>query len=382
MAFAKANPNEYLVIGRGGKVLNRGTGIRVFLWPGSTYVLLPSTKQEVTFEMTQETKDGIPLHFKGMVIYRITDPVAAAANFNFNDNTGLQEINRLIGTICLGELRAVVSGMSMQECIEQRKTVLTTAVENALRQVVSAEKDGGYRSASWGIEVEMVQVAQVYITDNDLRKQLEAEVRNSIRARSDQSDLRTQEETRLAQIASERRIQKQKLETEKDAIRRKEEIDLANLQYRRRLQKESQETEREAILLASDKFRLEQEAQRDRIETETPVRLLQIEKQRSILEEELKMQQAQNRVRALEVEREMMLESARQALRREILPQEQAPSIAESLSRVFQGAHLSIYGSESQALAAILPLFDFFAKRVREALSAAGAAGSEPEGEK
>lgn len=193
----EANPNEYLVIGREGKVINYGTGIRVFLWPGSTFVLISSTKQEATFEMTQETQDGIPLHFKGIVIYRITQPERIAMNFNFNNGEGVDEINLLIRNICLGELRAVVSGMTMKECIEQRKTVLTSTVDAALRQVVRA--NDATTATQWGIELEMVQVAQVYILDNDLRKQLEAEVRNHIRAQSDQSGIRTAEETRLTQ---------------------------------------------------------------------------------------------------------------------------------------------------------------------------------------
>jgi hypothetical protein len=89
MAFATASPNKYLVVGHQGKVINRGTGIQVFLWPGSTFVLIPSTKQEALFEMTQETKDGIPLRFKGIVIYRIIDPVTAAMSFNFTGGKGL-----------------------------------------------------------------------------------------------------------------------------------------------------------------------------------------------------------------------------------------------------------------------------------------------------
>ena len=109
MAFATASSNKYLVVGHNGKVINKGTGIQVFLWPGSTYVLIPSTKQEALFEMTQETKDGIPLRFKGIVIYRIIDPVITSMSFNFSSGKGLEEINTLINNICLGELRAVVS---------------------------------------------------------------------------------------------------------------------------------------------------------------------------------------------------------------------------------------------------------------------------------
>jgi hypothetical protein len=364
--IAKANPNEYLVIGHNGKVTNRGTGIQVFLWPGSTYILLPSTKQAAMFEMTQETKDGIPLHFKGIVIYRITRPEQTAVNFNFNDGSGVEEISTIIRSICLGELRAVVSSMTMTECIEQRKTVLTAAVDAALRQVVQAGE--GEETFGWGIELEMVQVAQVYIIDDELRAQLEAEVRNSIRAKSNQSDIHTQEETRLAQLGSERRIQEQKLVAEKDAIRQKEEIELANTQYRRRAQKENQEVARETIQLATEKFKLEQEAGREKAETETPVRLLQLEKQRSILERELEIIQVETQVRELEVRRDLLAEQAHQALRKEIMPLEQTPVLAQALANVFQGANLSFFGSESQVLASIIPLVEILSRAVQKGL--------------
>lgn len=365
--FAKANPNEYLVVGRGGRVTNCGTGTRVFLWPGSTFVLIPSTKQEAAFEMTQETKDGIPLHFKGIVIYRITQPERIAMNFNFNDGGGVDEINAFIRNICLGELRAVVAGMTMQECIEQRKTVLTSAVGEALRQVILAEKVGAV--AQWGIELEMVQVAQVYIIDNEMRRHLEAEIRNHIRARSDQSSLRAQEETRLAQIDSDRRVQEQGLAVEKDAVRRQEEIDLAKLQYERRMQAERQEVEREAVRLGIQKFQVDLDAERQKAEIEAPVRLLQIEKQRSVLENELAVRQVENQVRELEVRRDLVLENARQDLRRAILPLEQMPALAESLSHVLNGAHLTLFGSDNQVLASLIPLLDMVAKVVGQNLA-------------
>ena len=370
MSFATANPNEYLVVGRGGTVVNRGTGIRVFLWPGSTFVLVPSTKQEATFEMTQETKDGIPLRFKGVVIYRIVQPEMSASNFNFKGGGGVKEINMLINNICLGELRAVVSGMTMQECIEQRKTVLTSAVDEGLRQIIRAGKEG--ISSNWGIELEMVQVAQVFIVDAELRRQLEAEIRNDIRAKSDQSDIHMQEETRLTQLASERRVLSQKLVSEKDAIRHKEEIDLANLQSRRHLQAEDQELAREAIALATEKFKLEQEAEKEKAEIEKPIQLLKIEQQREVLERELENRRIEKQVRDLEVERDMTLEKARQELRKEILPLEQTPEVAEALAGVLHGANLTVYGNENQIMATIVPLVDMLSKIVKNNLTREG----------
>src|SRR5262245_47451397 len=125
MRFVQANPNEYLVVARRGRITNRGVAGSAFLWPGATHVLIPSSQQEATFEMTQESKDSIPLRFKGIVIYRIVDPEAAARRFDFASHDGHAQIRTLLAHICLGELRAVVAHMTMDECIEQRKTTLT-----------------------------------------------------------------------------------------------------------------------------------------------------------------------------------------------------------------------------------------------------------------
>src|SRR5512146_3153631 len=124
MPIVKAGPNQYLLIGRRGKLENRGSAVETFLLPGTIYVLIPSTKQETTFEFTQETKDGIPLRFKGIILYRITDPIAAARLFDFAAG-GVNQIATLLTDVCLGELRHAVSHMTMVQCIEQRKTTLS-----------------------------------------------------------------------------------------------------------------------------------------------------------------------------------------------------------------------------------------------------------------
>jgi flotillin len=309
----------------------------------------------------------------------------------------------LINNICLGELRAVVSGMTMQECIEQRKTVLTAAIDSALREIVTDRE--GTSNTKWGIDLELVQVAQVFIVDAVLRKQLEAEVRNEILSKSEQSDIHTQEEIGLAQIASDRQIQEQKMITEKDAIRQREEvglvqiasdrqiqeqkmvtdkeairqreeIELANLQVRRRTQKQTQEIEKEAILLAAETFKLEQEATREKVESETPVKLLQIENQHEVFNRELEMRKVESQIREQEVKRDMLLEKVRHELKKEILPLEQVPAIAESLYNIFKDSHLSFVGSENQLLSSILPLMQMFSDVVKEAIPEKQKAGT------
>lgn len=369
MPIVRAGPNEYLLVGRGGEIENRGSAVQAILRPGTIWVLLPSTKQEAAFEFTQETKDGIPLRFKGIIVYRITDPIAAAQLFDFDTADGVVEITKLLTHICLGELRHAVSHMTMVQCIEERKTVLSGVVASALQQTIHGEEG---EAKEWGITVEVAQVAQVFIVDAQLRQQLEAEVRNEIKLQSDQSNIKTQEEIRLAEMASDDRVQEQKLATDKDALRRQEEIEMAQVVRQRRAQAEDLVTTRQGLELGQEKFRLELGIEEDRVNTETPVRLLKIANESAILREELEMRRLQNEVKEFDVEGELLLERARQELRREMLPLEQAPQIVEAASKVLQGTNLSIYGENSQLVGQLAPIFELLARSVQEATHTSG----------
>ncbi len=364
MPFVRANPNEFLLTGRGGRLENRGSAVQAFLLPGSIYVVVPGAKQEAAFEFTQETRDGIPLRFKGIVVYRISDPIAAARQFDFKGKGGVAQIATLLTHICLGELRHAVSHMTMVECIEQRKTTLSGVAEAALKATLHGE-DG--RTAEWGITVEVAQLAQVFIVDTNLRAQLEAEVRNEIKLKSDQSDIRTVEETRLAEMASQGRVEEQKLASDQDGLRRQEALEMAQLARQRRMEAERVATERLELQLELERFHAEMESEQDRVDTEAPVRLLKIAREREVLAQDLEMRELRNRVKAFEVEHELLLPRAQQEMRREMLPIEQAPQIVAAASQVLHGTNLSVYGDDARLLGQLAPIFEILGRAVQAA---------------
>lgn len=345
MSFVRAMPNQYLLAGRGGRLENRGSAVQVFLRPGTVWVLVPSTKQEATFEFTQETRDGIPLRFKGLVVYRITDPVAAARVFEFSRGAETAQINTLLTHICLGELRHAVSHMTMAECIEQRKTTLTGVIREALEATIHPAD----QADDWGLTLEVAQVAQVFIVDTELRQQLEAEVRNEVRLRSGQSDVRTAEEIQLAEMSSRDRVAEQKLASDREALRRSESL-----------------------------FQAEMAAQQARIEVEAPVRLLRIERDRAALEQELAMRSVENRVQAVKVEHDLQRARAEQELRRAILPLEQAPRIVEAASGILHGANLTVFSDDNGLMRQVAPVLEVVSRAVEQTL--AGATGGSGRG--
>jgi hypothetical protein len=364
-SVVSAGPDQYLLVGRGGTLENRGSAVSAFLRPGSIYVLVPSTKQEAAFEFTQETKDGIPLRFKGIIIFRVTDPVAAARQFDFSHGAGMAQVTNLLTHICLGELRHAVSGMTMAECIEQRKTTLSGVADRALQSAIQG-RDGG--ASEWGISVELAQLAQVFIVDAGLRQQLEAGVRNEIRLQSDQSDIRAKEQTRLAEMASADRVEELKLAGDRETMRRQEVLELAQLARQRRMSAEAAADERGALELDQERFHAQLEVDRDRATAEAPVRLLRLAKEAEFLRDELEVRRLRNQVQALDVEHELLLPRAHQELRREILPLEQAPRIVEAASRVLQGTSLSVYGEDARFVGQLAPVLELLAGSVRQAM--------------
>jgi SPFH domain / Band 7 family len=363
MAIVRAGPNEYLLVGRKGVLENRGSAVTTFLRPGTIYVLVPSTKQEAAFEFTQETKDGVPLRFKGTFIYRVADPVAAAAMFDFTEGDGTTQITTLLTHVCYGELRHAVSHMTMVECIEQRKTTLSGVVAAALQATVQSDGDD---RAEWGIRIEASQVAQVFIVDPTLRQQLEAEVRNEIKLKADQSNMQAQEQFQLAELASETRVQEQKLAADQATLRREEAMEGARVARQRRDLVESLATERQGIELELERRHAQLAAEQDRLTAEAPVRLHRIEIERRVLAEELVMRQLQSQVQALDLERDLALPRAQQEMRLALLPVEQAPRIVEAASRVLQGTNLSIYGDGAEVLGQLGPLFALVARAVEQ----------------
>ncbi len=282
--------------------------------------------------------------------------------FDFTDGDGTTQITTLLTHVCYGELRHAVSHMTMVECIEQRKTTLSGVVAAALDATVHSSDNN---STDWGVRIEASQVAQVFIVDPTLRQQLEAQVRNEIKLKADQSDMQAREQIKLAELASESRIQQQKLAADQDALRREEELAVAQTARERREAIEELATDRQTLELEQERLHAQLAAEQDKLATEAPVRMLKIETERRILAEEVAMRQLQNQLRALDVERDLLLPRAQQDMRLALLPVEQTPAVVAAAAGVLQGANLSIYGDGAEVLAGIAPLLELVGKAVQ-----------------
>ena len=326
MEFVKAKPNEYLIVAKAGKIKNLGVASSAFLWPSHSYALVPSTNIEAEFAMTQETKDGIALRFKGIVVYHISKPEISVQRFDFSEGKGELELNHLIANVCLGELRDTVSHMSMEACVNERKTTLTDSVAKELKKVVD----------SWGVSVTLSQVAQVYIVEDEIRKQLEAKVRNSLRASSELSAIKTEEEIYLESSASKLRLKKEEFENEKERMK-----------------------------LQLERKRIEYENSKQEMALETPLKIFEAEQDMLSMQKMIELYELKEKMNVLKAKANLAIEIEENGVRKSMIELEQVPQIAESVSKMFNGANLSFYKDSSDVMAGVTPMMDMLARSLQ-----------------
>lgn len=385
-----ARPSECLVVVRNGKMQNLGNGASTVVHPWDSFVFVPTSTIEHCFQMHQESIDGITLRFKGVVIYRIIDVEHVASLFDFSG--GGDPISHAIGDICLGELRAIVAAMSMEQCINERKTTLTEHLKEAVLPIA----EGRGESKGWGIRIDVLQVAQVFCPDEKLLAQLQAEARDKIRKVAQFSQIETNRELESARIDSEIQLSAQTVQLDKEKLEKTREIEekrlgsegavrLSELEKQREIETKRIASEGAVKLSALESNKVYEEkkianesilaitelenrklSEEKRIAIESQLRLLEIEKQKEIAKQELELKALQSKVQAIEVSDEANKAKTLMEIKKEILPLELLPKISENLTGIFKDARLTITGNENPVQSSLMTSLDLIFDRVRE----------------
>ena len=72
-----AQPNEFLIQIRDGKVVRSGQGLSCFKWPSDSVTLVPTSIAKLSFAADQVTLEKVGVEVRGLAVYRIADPLLA-----------------------------------------------------------------------------------------------------------------------------------------------------------------------------------------------------------------------------------------------------------------------------------------------------------------
>ena len=265
-----ALPSEYLVKLRKGRVVKHGPGLSVFVWPGESVTVLPTTIQRTAFRIDQVTAEKVGVEVTGVAVYRIADPMLAFRLLDFSDcSEGGEVLATTLREMFIGAARRLVAGMGVEECLTRRKESIAEELLREIQPVVSGRgRPEDTTDQGWGVVIDTIEIQDVRILSETVFSDLQAPYRADLRLEAQGCEVRMEEEIHLRQVEAERAeidgdqaLERRRSEIEEagrmKAMERKERLQLAELKTRARTAEAAmvddlKSREREAQLAAAD----------------------------------------------------------------------------------------------------------------------------------
>ena len=206
--YIVANPAEFLIHQRFGKIRHQGRGISVFCLPViDRYYRIPSSTHGLAFAADQITAENQGVEVSGFAIWKISDPEKTSQNFDFTD------VNQAVHTIAVNLKDVVESAI--------RHQVAKMTIEDVLRKrgsiILQLKQELAYIAAQWGLTIETIEIKNVRIMSAQLFANMQARFRDEVRLTSETSGLETERE-----IAERRAAQREQLAVTEQEFKRKE----------------------------------------------------------------------------------------------------------------------------------------------------------------
>ena len=256
-----AKASEYLIKIRKGKVVKHGPGLSVFLWPGDTCTILPTSIQRTTFTADQITSEKVGVAVTGIAVYRVADPLLAFRMLDFSEEmASMEHLSLILRDMFIGAARRLVANMTVEQCLTRRKESIAVELMREIQPVVSGlGRSDDATDQGWGIIIDTIEIQDVRILSEKVfgdmqapyRAALELAARKSLVERDQEVHLReveakekmltvdqelarqrseAAERARLEELARLERVKQVELEGQSRTAERQLETDLANRQ--------------------------------------------------------------------------------------------------------------------------------------------------------
>lgn len=319
--FITANPSEYLICLRGGKIDARrsGQGATVFKWPWQSVAIVPTSLQQVDFKADQVTREKVGVEISGVAVYRIVNPQLAfrVLNFSFTERAS-EKLSHTMREMFIGASRRLIANLSIDECLTRRKETISDFLIQEIAPVVSGKgaKDDE-TDQGWGVVIDSIEIQDVVILSEKVFKDMQAPFRATLSTQAEKAELDRQREVAERRAETERRVAEASIQGQRDTRVLKAVAE-----------SEAAETEAREVLKAAETQNV---VQKRKQELEQAEALLRIERDRE-RQFQLLAAQKEQELRKLKAEQEkaLALVQAEQEQKLARLQAEQARALAQA----------------------------------------------------
>lgn len=252
-AHVVAQPDEWLLCIRNGKLVKAGVGISLWRWPGDVVARFTSTVQRVSFSVGALSSDRLRLSIEGFVLWSVSSQ--GDGPFRAFQKLGLVNLDALPRDQRVRKhLLTTPQHHAFQQLLASAVQRLTTPMpldDLLLRQdelVAALRKHLTALETQMGILVDQIEISQVRPADEAILRQLSARVEERLREEAEHAQLEAGERTQSRSIESESRIARERADARKQELEQEKAICLSQIEHEHEVKQREREIEREQLL--------------------------------------------------------------------------------------------------------------------------------------
>jgi regulator of protease activity HflC (stomatin/prohibitin superfamily) len=192
--YKKFRTNEFVIHLRNGKVKSAGMGGRLFKMPlFDDVVVIPTTTQQTTLEAHQNlvTRELQDISLEAYLYWRVIKPEVAYTHVSW-DPKAPNAVENVLRNAAEAIIRTTCANMELETILRERLEIIKS-ITDRLHALIE----------DWGIVVESVEIKEVHIMDDGLKKNME-QLKKS----------QAEQVARIAKAQSEQASRMQEIETQ------------------------------------------------------------------------------------------------------------------------------------------------------------------------
>ena len=251
--YLRPRPSEFVIRLRKGAIVSQKQGLGFFCFPWDQYCIIPSEVSTISFSADQITKENQGIQVDGFAIWKVTQPEKTYLYFDFDlPSQAIAKIDQYLKEVVISAIRHQVASMKIEEVLRKRGSIILQ-----LKQELS------YITERWGLEIETIEIKNVFIMSEQLFSNMQATYRDAIRMESELSALKVEQEIAENRLEQQEKIAlreqefqqrdlERKADTEARALQQNAKIELLKMQHDLAVFRQDQETLRQRSALELD----------------------------------------------------------------------------------------------------------------------------------
>ncbi len=226
--YRKFRTNEFVIHLRNGKVKSAGLGGNIWLLPLiDEYIVIPTTSIQTNLEAHEQvlSKEYQRISITGMLIWKVVNAEKAFSAVSW-DPSDKHYVEKILKNAAEAIIRTTCANMELEKIIRERSEIIKE-ISKELHQL----------TMDWGIVIESIEIIEVNILDEELKKNMEAIMQAEQLKSARIARAKAERESRLRELDVKNEIgtRDQLVEKEIELSRKEKEIAVAQKERERKL---------------------------------------------------------------------------------------------------------------------------------------------------